>query len=268
MNLVRVNSILAFFIVVIIKAVIFPVSGFAQNVVRGDFKLPHDVRWENSVLPAGDYVYFVDIGRRPILVRVEQKGGGFSGVFVPDGYLKPGKPGESGGLALGGYGDDSYVISLRLQGMAGDLYFGPPDSYEASSGETAKTTEAPQETVPWTARTLGNLTILNPNHEKVSIEEAEKVYLRVCEAIEREFHRVTPVRPRLVVQLGAGDNVLRYPIGEILLKKWDKYRFADGVVDLAMHYLLPPDERERLSDAAVHAAGSVVDVCELKACAN
>ena len=94
------------------------------------------------------------------------------------------------------------------------------------------------------------------------------MYLRVCEAIEKEFNRASRICPRLVVRLGAPDNVLRYPMGEILLKKWDEYRSADGVLDVAMHELLPPEARTRLSMTAVKTAESTVSVCELKACVN
>jgi hypothetical protein len=55
---------------------------------------------------------------------------------------------------------------------------------------------------------------------------------------------------------------------EIQLKKWDEYRFADAVVELALHDMVPPEERVRLSDAAVHEAGATINICELKACVN
>ena len=124
------------------------------------------------------------------------------------------------------------------------------------------------ESSPYSFLAHGYVTILNPNREKISLQEAERVYLRVCEAIEREFHRPAPVRPRLVLRLGASNNVLRYPMGEIQLRKWDRYRFADGVLELAMHSMLPSDEKIRLENTAVSEAGSTVNICELKACVN
>ena len=264
MRLIRGSSIGMCAILVLVEMAVVPTLGKAQDIVRGEFKLLHEVRWENSVLPMGEYAYFVDYSHWPALVRVEQKDGTFSGVFVARGMLKPGKHGD-GGLSVQDAGAGSQVVSLFLGGRAAELYFsGPgPEDGKPSRGE-ART----EDSAAWPVRELGYLTILNPNHEKVDVDAVEKVYLRVCEAIEKEFNRTTPVRPRLVVRLGAEDNVLRYPMGEIRLKKWDEYRFADGVLDLAMHYLLPPEERVRLSNIAVQEAGTTVTVCELNACRN
>jgi hypothetical protein len=111
-------------------------------------------------------------------------------------------------------------------------------------------------------------TVLNPGNEKVSLIEAEKVYLSVCETIEREFNRSTPIRPRLILHLGAGQNLLHYPNREIRLTKWDKNRFAEAVVDLALHDMVSPEDRLRLSKLAVAEAGGTVNLCELKECTN
>jgi hypothetical protein len=185
-------------------------------------------------------------------------------VFIPQAFVRPGKQ-ISSGIFTVHFGDAVYVQTLRLQELEGELDFSVPDA-----GAEKERTNPGHEPESSAASVVGRgyLTIVNPNHEKMSVEEAEKVYLRVCEAVEREFHRSAPVRPRLVLRLGAGDNVLRYPMGEIQLRKWDQYRFADGVLDLAMHSMLPPDEKTRLSNAAVTEAGSTVNVCEMKACVN
>jgi hypothetical protein len=260
--LIRGNSIIATALLIIAAVVIIPVQIRAQEVVRGEFSLPQEVRWGKSVLPMGDYVYFVDSNRWPAAVRVEQKGGGFSGMFIPQAVLRPGKHGNAG-IALGTIGNDAYVSSLRLQ--EGELDFSVPD------GDIEKRPADPihgQEAGVSSPLAAGYLTILNPNREKISPEEAEKVYLRACEAIEKEFNRPIPVRPRLLLRLGASDNVLRYPMGEIQLKKWDEYRFADAVVDLALHEILSPEERIKLGNTAVHEAGATINICELKACLN
>lgn len=198
------------------------------------------------------------------MVRVEQKGGGFTGVFIPHALLRPGKKGNTG-IVLGAVGNDTYVISLRLQELGGELDFSVPDA--AQERQPPDPTDE-QDSGDSSTHAEKYLTILNPNHEKLSAEEAEKVYLRACEVVEREFNRSTPIRPRLLLRLGASHNVLRYPIREIQLKKWDEYRFADAVVDLALHDVVPPEERARLGNAAVHEAGATVNVCELKACVN
>jgi len=263
--LVRLFRFIAFAGLILMEVALIPINGKAQSITRGEFRLPHEVRWENSILPTGDYVYFVDANKWPAVVRVEQKGGAFSGVFVAQGMVRPVKHNDSG-LSMEDHGTGAHVVSLYMRGDGGELFFPEPDA----DGEKPPDNEdhgAGSDSGP-TVRKLGYLTILNPNHEKLPVDAVEKVYLRVCEAIEREFNRPTPIRPRLVVRLGSTDNVLRYPMGEIQLKKWDEYRFADAVLDLAMHEILPPEERVRLSNSAVHEAGSTVSVCELKGCSN
>jgi hypothetical protein len=263
-NLIRGNFIIFFAILVFAVMAVFSVPCRAQEVISGGFNLSREVRWQNSVLPMGDYVYFIDPNHSPVMVRVEQKGGRFSGVFIPQAFLRPGKQVNSG-IFTAHIGDDAYVIAFQLQELGGELEFSIPD---AEADKEAPNQIHVPESSPSSVLAHGYLTIVNPNHEKISLEEAEKVYLKVCEVIEREFHRPAPIRPRLVLRLGASNNVLRYPMGEIQLKKWDQYRFADGVLELAVHAMLPPEERTRLSNTAVSQAGSTVNVCELKACVN
>jgi len=263
-NLIRGNSIILFAILAMAEIAAIPVRGRAQVVVSGEFNLSREVRWGNSALPMGDYVYFVDSSRSPFLVRVEKKGGGFSGVFIPQAFMRPGTRSNSG-IFTAHIGSNSYVTSFQLQELGGELEFSVPDMEPEKAA--AERIQAP-DTINSPSRALGYVTILNPNHEKISLEEVEKVYLRVCETIEKEFHRAASTRPRLILRLGATADVLRYPMGEIQLQKWDQYRFADGVLDLAMHSTLPPEERARLSDIAVRAAAATVSVCELKACTN
>src|SRR5712664_2434739 len=126
-NLIRGNSIILFAILAIAEIAVIPVPGRAQVVVSGEFNLSREVRWENSVLPMGDYVYFVDSNHSPFLVRVEKKDGGFSGVFIPQAFLRPGTKSNSG-IFTEHIGNDSYVISFQLQELGGELDFSVPDT--------------------------------------------------------------------------------------------------------------------------------------------
>jgi len=262
-NLIRENSIFVFAIIIILSiSAAFPNASRAQQILRGEFSLSQQVRWGSSVLPAGDYVYFVDSNRWPIAVRVEQKGGGFSGMFVPQALLRPGKQGLTG-IGLGTVGHDSYVATLYLQGREGELDFSAPGAEgRQQAGEATQVREAGESST----LAAGYLTILNPTHEKMSQVEAERVYLSACQAVEKEFNRPNPIRPRLLLRLGTSGNILRYPMREIQLKKWDEYRFADAVVDLALHDMVSPEERSKLGSIAVQEAGATVNICDLKAC--
>ena len=266
MNLVRGNFVIVFALLTIAFITIFPSPTRAQQVVRGEFSLSQEVRWGSSVLPMGDYVYFVDSNRWPAAVRVEQKRGGFTGMFIPQARLRPGKQ-ASAGIVLRSVGSDTYVKSLQLEELGAELDFSAPGT--EAEDRPADPLNGHETGVPSSSSGGSEyITILNPTHEKISPEDVERVYLRACEAVEKEFNRPAPIRPRLVLRLGAGNNVLRYPMLEIQLKKWDEYRFADAVVDLALHDMLPPDERVRLGNTAVREAGATVNICELKVCLN
>jgi len=263
-NLLRGKTIIVFAILAVAEVVLSAIPGRAQQIVSGEFSLPREVRWGNSDLPEGDYVYFVEADRWPALVRVERKDGGFSGIFVPQIFLRPGNK-DTSGIVLGQAGNDAYVKSLYLQGRAGEMNFSAPDAEAEKQPLAGARAPAPDD---YSAQTQGYLTIFNPNHEKMPPHAAEKLYLKACEAVEREFNRPAPVRPQLVLRLGQNENVLRYPMREIRLKKWDEYRFADAVVELALHDMDLPGERVKISNSAVRDAAATVNICELKACVN
>jgi hypothetical protein len=263
-NFVRGNSIIVFAMWITSATIVFPMSTRAQKVIRGEFSLSQEVRWENSVLPMGNYVFFVEANRWPFAVRVEQEGGGYSGMFIPEDLLRPGRQVNTG-IILGKTGTDTYVMSLRLKEPGEELDFSVPVK------EVEKQPEDPihrYETVASSPQAAEYLTIINPNREKILPGEVEQIYLRACEAVEKEFNLPTPVRPRLILRLGANGNVLRYPMQEIQLKKWDEYRFANAVVELALHDKVTPEERVRLSNAAIRQAGAIINICKLKACVN
>jgi len=263
-NLERRYFIFVYAILVIVNVILFPGQGQAQGLVSGHFKLSQEVRWENSVLPMGDYEYFVDSRRSPSVVRVQEKGGGFSGAFTPVTFLRREQRG-AGGIALANAGNETYVTSISLQKLGGELIFSAPGG--APENPPA---DPVSENEPGTAshETPKYLTIVNPRHEKVPDAEAEKVYLRACEAVEKEFDRPAPICPQVVLRIGAGENILHFKTREIVLKKWDEYRFADAVVDLALYDMVSAEERVRLSNSAINRAGATVGVCELKACVN
>jgi hypothetical protein len=263
-NLSRGDSVVVYAILVIINFILFPGSGRAQGFVSGEFKLSQEVRWDNSVLPMGEYEYSVDSRKSPSVVRVQQKDGDFSGVFTLRSFSRREQPGGSG-IVLAADGSETYVTSISLQKLGGELLFSAPDS---APEDTLVDPLGPSEAGIAPHQTLKYLSVVNPHREKVPEDEAEKVYLKACEAVEKEFGRPVPIRPRVILRLGAGENILRLKTREILLKKWDEVRFADAVVDLALYDMVPADERLKLSSSAIHRAGATVSVCELKSCKN
>lgn len=268
MNPIRGISLTAFAILSVLFAVtsmtLFPGAVFAQERVIGEFTLSQATHWGSGILPEGDYLYSVESNPSPAVIHVWKKGGGYSGLFVPQTYQRGNFQGYSG-ITLEHVGGAIYVASFHVGGLDAELNFSVPDAKMGSNPPGAARTA--EINISGT-HTQELFTIVNPNHEKMSAADAEKVYLKVCEVIEKEFNRATPIRPRLKLRLGAKDNLLHYPNREIQLKKWDEYRFAEAVVDIALHDLVSPEERLKLSKMAVNQAGATVSLCELKACMN
>jgi hypothetical protein len=104
----------------------------------------------------------------------------------------------------------------------------------------------------------------NPKGQAWPSTEAETVYLSARKVIGREFSSPTSLRPQFTLALGASRNNFSYSQYEIQLTKWDKYKFAQGVVLLAFDELLSPKDRLQLARAALSQADSSVDVNTLR----
>jgi len=78
--------------------------------------------------------------------------------------------------------------------------------------------------------------------------------------IQREFGGGRTVRPQITLVLGAEKDEAVVGSGEIRLVKWNPYLFAQGVVAIAFHDLMPPDARVAAARRAVNWAGSTVEI--------
>lgn len=262
--MIRRISSMTFAIFVIAEIGLFPGYGYAQQMARGAFSLSQEVHWGSTVLPKGDYTYSVDAQNEPAVVRVFQKGGSFSGLFLPQTFSEERYSGPDQ-IVLERIGGDMFVAAMHVGSLGTELIF-----FNSGASEDVRPPELTpvQLSVASGAVAVETFTIVNPNHEKVTIAEVQKIYLSACEAVERKLDWPSPIRPRFILRLGAPENVLRFSSVEILLKKWDDFRFAEAIVDLALRELVSPEERERLSNLAVVQAGATTNLCELKHCVN
>ena len=108
--------------------------------------------------------------------------------------------------------------------------------------------------------------IVNVNSEgkqKWSPSEVNRVYLSACTAVEREFGNRMLLRPNIALVLGADKNVVDFDKKTILLKRWDRGVFAEGVVRLAFEGLLTPERRMMITNRAVNLAQATINVREL-----
>lgn len=70
-------------------------------------------------------------------------------------------------------------------------------------------------------------------------EIARRIYVAACITAEREFGATRPVKPRVILVLGAETDSMNWEQGEVRLRKWDPYLFAQGVIALAYRQLMP-----------------------------
>ena len=104
------------------------------------------------------------------------------------------------------------------------------------------------------------LTVEAKGKQKWPAEEADKLYLSACSAIQREFRGTRPVRPQIKLVLGADRDEALWDRREIRLTKWDPELFAQGVVVCAFEDLMPLDERQAVARRAVNWADSTVEI--------
>lgn len=163
---------------------------------------------------------------------------------------------------------DYVITSLDVKNGGAVLTFAPPNSPPAPNAG-AQALEI-QEGVSGDSSSPdgGFFEVHNPRNQAMPYPEAEMIYLSACRVVEQEFRRSDLIRPRLSLLLGSESDGVYYPKREIQLKKWDKYKFAQGVVILAVESLLPRDQKYSLAKLALAQADSIVDVREFKISRN
>lgn len=236
----------------------------AQASATGEFHLSRETHWGDAVLPAGSYNFSLEPATPGAPVVIRQMSGDLVGVFLPQTVVPDGTA-DNSRIVLVRRGEETFVSSMYVKGLGSALKFVIPKA-ETGVGTSASPELGPPPSVPAALVRVANafFTIRNPKGQAWPSAEAETVYLSACKVIEREFSSPTSLRPQFKLSLGATRNKLSYAEHEIQLTKWDKYKFAQGVVLLAFEELLSPNNRLQLVRAALSEADSSVDVNELK----
>jgi hypothetical protein len=94
----------------------------AQGVYKGSFILPHEVRWQNATLPAGDYTFEMKSLEASSLIRLNgPKGSQFIPALVANEEAS-----EQSMLVIETRGSVSAVAELRLSGIGRSLRYATP----------------------------------------------------------------------------------------------------------------------------------------------
>ena len=91
-----------------------------------------------------------------------------------------------------------------------------------------------------------------------------KIYLSACSAVQREFGNSMALHPSIGLVLGADKDAVDFNSKKVLLKRWDRNLFAQGVVVLAFEDLLTPQRKMIMTSRAVNLAKATVDVSEMQ----
>jgi len=103
------------------------------------------------------------------------------------------------------------------------------------------------------------VTVQIKGKQKWPAEEADKLYLSACSAVQREFGGSRSIRPQITLVLGADKDEAVFDSREIRLIKWNPYLFAQGVVVFAFEDLMPPEDRLAVARRAVNWADSTIE---------
>ena len=95
-------------------------------------------------------------------------------------------------------------------------------------------------------------------------EQAQNIYLSACATVQQEFGRSHPPRPEVTLVLGADVDGVSREKGEVRLRKWDRYLFAQGVIVLAFSELMPTEEKLAMAERAVNWADATVNIQQLR----
>jgi hypothetical protein len=101
-------------------------SSAAQTFAHGTFTLAHEVHWQNALVPAGDYEFFVDRSGGSQFLMLKRAGAGSTGFFL---MIPSSEPSESAGidkLLIVVHGDERFVSSLDLPQYGVNLDFAVP----------------------------------------------------------------------------------------------------------------------------------------------
>ena len=107
------------------------------------------------------------------------------------------------------------------------------------------------------------VTVNSKRKQEWPAQEVDKIYLSTCSAVQKEFGGNHTVGPQIVLVLGADKDAVDFDKKEVLLKKWDRELFAQGVVVLAFEDLMTEQERMAIARRALNWTNATIDVAQM-----
>jgi hypothetical protein len=113
----------------------------AQEPARGKFTLPHDVHWENAIVPAGDYQFSIESDSIDVL-RLDKISGNRAGFIFLVRDEQPSKASDISRITLETRPTGSYVSAMQLPDFGITLNFAMPASTTEKQMARAVTTHS------------------------------------------------------------------------------------------------------------------------------
>jgi hypothetical protein len=118
-----------------------PTLASAQEKARGKFTLTHDVRWQNALVPAGEYRFSLDSDGVSGVLTLSKLSGARTGFLLMVHDTDEAKPSDRSRLVLEATPEGSYVSAMQLPDFGITLNFTvPPPTAEKIAATTAAAT--------------------------------------------------------------------------------------------------------------------------------
>jgi hypothetical protein len=95
----------------------------AQSTAHGKFTLPHDVHWQNALVPAGDYRFSLEGGGPISVLTLTKMSGARTGFLFLVNDVEDANASDASKLVLESTASGSYVSAMQLPQFGMTLHF-------------------------------------------------------------------------------------------------------------------------------------------------
>ncbi len=117
-----------------------PSLASAQEPAQGEFTLPHEVHWQNAVVPAGDYKFSLDTNAALGLLTLSKVSGARTGFVFLVNTSERARAMVASALVLQSTPSGSYVSAMQLPQFGVTMHFAVPGQATAKQISAAETT--------------------------------------------------------------------------------------------------------------------------------
>jgi hypothetical protein len=117
-----------------------PTLAAAEGPAHGEFKLTHEVRWQNALVPAGDYQFTYDADGASGVLTLSKLNGPRAGFIFLVSDTEGVAPRGASQLIIEKWNDGSYVKTMQLTEWNATLHFTVPTHSEKQMARAAAAT--------------------------------------------------------------------------------------------------------------------------------